>query len=228
VDYSKISPEELIIACLRSGEESAWVEFVRRFHPLIASVVFRTARQWGEISQQTVDDLVQETYLKLCADRLNLLRNFKATHQDAVYGYIKVFAANLAHDHFKALHAQKRGGSVSVASLEDFDAREGRAGSESTASCLERALLIQQVSTCLERMIGGPNAERDRRVFWLYYRVGLSASAIAALPTVGLSTKGVESTILRLTRAVRQQIQMKDRTSQEGGAREGIRSTESF
>ena len=43
-------------------------------------------------------------------------------------------------------------------------------------------------------------------MFWLYYRVGLTANAIAALPSIGLSMKGVESTILRLIRLLRQEI----------------------
>jgi RNA polymerase sigma-70 factor, ECF subfamily len=40
-------------------------------------------------------------------------------------------------------------------------------------------------------------------IFWLYYRDGLTARAIAQLPGIRLSVKGVESTIHRLTRRVR-------------------------
>jgi hypothetical protein len=47
---------------------------------------------------------------------------------------------------------------------------------------------------------------RDQTLFWLYYRHGMSASAIASLSTIGLSVKGVESAILRLTRQVRNHI----------------------
>jgi RNA polymerase sigma-70 factor (ECF subfamily) len=50
------------------------------------------------------------------------------------------------------------------------------------------------------------NQERDRTVFWLYYQQGFSAKAIAALPSIGLSEKGVESAILRLTREVRNRL----------------------
>jgi hypothetical protein len=51
-----------------------------------------------------------------------------------------------------------------------------------------------------------PHLERDRKLFWLYYRVGLTADAIAGLPSIGLSTKGVESSLLRLTRLLRDEI----------------------
>jgi DNA-directed RNA polymerase specialized sigma24 family protein len=65
---------------------------------------------------------------------------------------------------------------------------------------------LQQIDAHLGRLAVGQNLERDRRVFWLYYRVGLTANAIASLPAIGLSTKGVESTILRLTRLLRQEL----------------------
>jgi len=75
-----------------------------------------------------------------------------------------------------------------------------------TAKSSERGILLQQIDAHLGRLAVGQNLERDRRVFWLYYRVGLTANAIASLPAIGLSTKGVESTILRLTRLLRQEL----------------------
>ena len=206
MDYSTIPPQELILACLQRGEESAWVEFVRRFQPLIASVVLRIARQWGDASPQLIDDLIQETYLKLCAEQFRPLKTFESRHEDAIYGFIKVFTANLAHDYFKASRAQKRGGAAEISSLDADDAAECVTRIQPEAATFERKLLLGQVAGSLEAVAAGPNAKRDCRIFWLYYRVGLSAGAIASLPSIELSTKGVESTILRLTRAVRQQL----------------------
>jgi RNA polymerase sigma-70 factor (ECF subfamily) len=227
VNYQAISPEELVLACGQPGNEPAWTEFVRRFQPLIAGVVFRVARRWGEGTPQVVDDLVQETYLKLCVERLSVLKKFESTHKDAIYGYIKVFAANLASDHFKRLHAKKRGGGTAVASEDDIGS--GRSPSNLNAAVLERAILLRQVDTCLRAVASGPGCERDRRIFWLYYRVGLPASEIAALSTIGLSTKGVESTILRLTRQVRERLMVSPNEATDSDAREkGIRPAESF
>jgi len=204
VDYSALSANDLATACFQSGDELAWAEFVRRFHALIASVAVRVARQWGESSLQLVDDLIQETYLKLCGGGLLALRNFKARHDDAIYGYIKAFTANLVHDRFKSSRAQKRGGGVNVSSI-DCELAAPTA-TETSVVILERKLLLEKVAHCLQKVSSGPNAERDRRIFWLYYRVGLTAQAIAALPTIGLSTKGVETIILRLSRAIRQEL----------------------
>jgi len=206
LDYTALSADELALACFQGGDESAWAEFVRRFQPLIAGVIFRVACKWGESSSQVIDDLVQETYVKVCAERTQLLQNFKSAHKDAIYSYMKVFAANLAHDYFKAQRTRKRGGGSAGGVLTDKKDCENVRDSKSAESAIERSLLIREIDVRLKTIVVGPNAERDRRIFWLYYRVGFTASAIAALPTVGLTTKGVETTILRLSRAIRQEL----------------------
>jgi RNA polymerase sigma-70 factor (ECF subfamily) len=201
MDYAALSAERLILACTQTGDAAAWEEFVRRFHRLIATVALRVARRWGDFSPQAVDDLIQETYLKLCAGNFRILRSFKSQHPEAFYGYLKVVTANLVHDHFKIAHSLKRGsGTVEVADPQITS----EAGA--TAKGSERGILLQQIDALLGRLAVGRNLERDRRVFWLYYRVGLTANAIASLPAIGLSTKGVESTILRLTRLLRQEL----------------------
>jgi len=202
MDYAALSAERLILACTQTGDAAAWEEFVRRFHRLIATVAFRVARRWDDSSPQAVDDLIQETYLKLCAGNFRILRSFKSQHTDAFYGYLKVVTANLVQDHFKAAHAEKRGsGTVEVAVDPQITS-----AAVATAKSSERNILLQQVDALLSRLAVGRHLERDRKVFWLYYRVGLTANAIASLPAIGLSTKGVESTILRLTRLLRQEL----------------------
>jgi len=206
VDYAAMPSNDLALLCFEGGDESAWAEFIRRFHPLIVRIVLRVAHQWGEHSPQVVDDLVQDTYLKLCAERASLLQSFEPAHKDAIYGYVKVFTANLVRDRFKARRSVKRGGSTVHASIEDDDPAPGTRESSSAVALIERDILIQQVGACLKTVCSGPSSERDSRIFWLYYRAGLPASAIAALPTIGLSTKGVETTILRLTRQIRERL----------------------
>jgi RNA polymerase sigma-70 factor, ECF subfamily len=212
MDYAVLSAERLILACTQTEDAAAWEEFVRRFHRLIATVAFRVATRWGDSSPQVVDDLIQETYLKLCAGNFRILRSFKAQHPDAFYGYLKVVTANLVQDHFKAAHSDKRGsGKVEVAVDPQITS-----AAVATANSSERSILLQQVDGLLSRLAVGQHLERDRRVFWLYYRVGLTANAIASLPAIGLSTKGVESTILRLTRLLRQELAA-DRSRAKGG-----------
>ena len=59
-----------------NADVAAWEEFMRRYHRFIAGVVFRTTQKWGKASPTTMDDLIQKTYLKLCADEYRLLRAY--------------------------------------------------------------------------------------------------------------------------------------------------------
>jgi len=217
------------MACLQAGDEAAWAEFVRRFHPLIARVAFRVARQWGEASPEIIEDLIQETYLKLCENRLRVLQSFKSIHKNAIYGYIKVFTANLVHDHFKIAQSQKRGRGVAIGSISGEESSSAHTSGIETSRLLEREVLIQEINVCLQLITSGPQASRDRRIFWLYYRAGLPANAIAALPAIGLSTKGVESTLLRLSRQVRQRlVAQKQESSNRDSPGKGIRPAEAL
>jgi hypothetical protein len=71
---------------------------------------------------------------------------------------------------------------------------------------IERGVLIRQIDEQLSTLLPPVEVNRGRVVFWLYYRAGFSASAIASLPTVGLTTKGVESLLLRITRIIRRRL----------------------
>ena len=203
--YSSTTPEDLASACADSGDAAAWEEFVRRFHPMIATVVLRVARQWGNPSTNLIDDLIQETYLKLCAHDCRLLRNFKSQHAGAIFGFLKVVTVNVVHDHFKASHAAKRGAGEFVESLdgEDRNSAPQATSSLSEKTSIEHEILIRQIDSCLTGLLEPEELTRSRRIFWLYYRSGLSASAIASIPRIGLTTKGVESTLLRLSRLVK-------------------------
>jgi len=203
--HSSRSAEELIRACAESSDGPAWEEFVVRFHRPISLSILRIAYQWGSIAQQVVGDLVQETYLKLCADKCRLLREFSVQHPDAVLGYIKTIAINVAHDHFKALHSQKRGEGETSQLPEDVEP-QAQGGSFGGPDAMERQVLLKQIDDRLQSCAAGPNQERDCLIFRFYYLQGMSAKAIAALATISLTAKGVEAVILRLIRCVREQI----------------------
>jgi RNA polymerase sigma-70 factor (ECF subfamily) len=217
--------EELFRSCAATGDAAAWEEFVSRFHRLIASVVLRTARTWGEPSRNLVDDLVQDTYLKLCENRARLLRDFEPRHPEAIFGFLKVVASNVVKDHFKSAHADKRGAGHTPEPLDTAEA----ASLSPRGEAAERAVLLAEIERHLQRCAPGPENDHYRTIFWLYYRQGMSASAIAALPWVELTTKGVESAIFRLTRAVREQMTGGIHAPESGSETgEGFRAAESF
>jgi RNA polymerase sigma-70 factor (ECF subfamily) len=201
-----MSAEELIRACAESNDGAAWEEFVARFQQPISLSIRRTACQWGKDPGQFVDDLLQETYLKLCADNCRRLLEFASQHpDDAVLGYIKKIAINAAHDHFKSLHSQKRGAGETDQLLEDFEPA-AQSGSRGGSEAMEREVFLKQIDRLLQNCAVGSNQERDCLIFWFYYRQDMSAKAIAALATINLTAKGVEAVIFRLTRCVREQL----------------------
>jgi RNA polymerase sigma-70 factor (ECF subfamily) len=226
VHYASFSPEQLVCACVEADNAEAWKEFVCRFRRPISLSVIRIAYQWGHDPGPFVDDLLQETYLKLCADRCQLLREFSVQHPEAVFGYIKTIAANVAHDYFKSRYSQKRGAGRAPESLEETDPK---AGSESFGGqkSMEDEILLKQIDGCLATHVSGPDQARDRLIFWLHYQQGMSAKAIASLPKVSLTTKGVESALFRLTRIVREHL-MEASGEESGAGEKGFRPAESF
>ena len=83
---------------------------------------------------------------------------------------------------------------------------------------MERNLLLLEIDRLLE--ISGQNATgpRDRTVFWLYYQQGMTAGAIAALPGISLSVKGVESALHRMTALIRSHLRQTSVTSVQKNA----------
>jgi RNA polymerase sigma-70 factor (ECF subfamily) len=219
---------ELLGECVRAGSPAAWEEFIRRFNPVITRVAIRTAARFGETSRQVIDDLVQETYLKICANDCRLLKNNEFREPEAIFGFLKVVAANVVHDYFKASRAQKRGAGHRTEELEESNCGAS-ASKDNTGSAtqMEREILIKEIDRRLRESLTPSESKRSRMVFWLYYRVGLPASAIAALPSVGLTTKGVESLLFRLTGVIREAL-IRESPAASENPKKGIRKFESF
>lgn len=201
-----MSLQELIQACAGPGDAASWEQFIAHFHSLIAGVATRVARRCGgAVTPALVDDLVQETLMKLCADRKRLLAAYNPAKPDTFYGFIKVVTANVVYDHYRGERAVKRGTSDATSSLDEPGAATPVAISGS-AQRIERQILLDQIDRLLQAEATGSECARDRTIFWLHYRHGFTAAAIAAAPFISLSVKGVESVIQRLTRLVRTRL----------------------
>jgi RNA polymerase sigma-70 factor, ECF subfamily len=201
--YLDYPPAELVKVCAGSKDERAWAEFIRRFQVVIAAAVLRTARHWGEPSRSQLDDLIQDTYLKLCENDSRLLRCFQPRHEDSVYGFLKVVAANVVHDHFKAVLAAKRGAGTTFVEPIEIDSYVPRDGSFNEVA---QRLQLEHVDGILKQVTAGKDQEKKRAIFWLRHRQGFTASEIAALPSIDLTTEGVESVLLRLTIMIRSHL----------------------
>jgi RNA polymerase sigma-70 factor (ECF subfamily) len=203
--YSSLSLKDVVCLCAGPCDEAAWEELVLRVGKPISLTIMRTAALWGQASRSVVEDLVQVTYVKLWEDGCRLLRDFAIQHPDAILGYLKKIAANVTHDYYKHGHTQSLGGDKPHVSTSDVDPEAGKEidGSEERIAF---GVFLNEIDHHLNLSLTGPDWERDRMIFWLYFRQGMSTKEIASLPTIDLGSKGVGSVIERLKHNIRQHI----------------------
>jgi RNA polymerase sigma-70 factor (ECF subfamily) len=203
--YSSLSLKDVVCLCAGPCDDEAWEEFVSRVGRPISLTIMRTASMWGEPSRSLVEDLVQVTYLKLWEDGCRLLRDFAIQHPEAILGYLKKTAANATHDYFKHGYSQSSGGDKPHVSTSDVEPEAGREvhGSQERIAF---GVFLNEIDDHLKRGLAGADQERDRMIFWLYFRQGMSTKEIASLPSIGLGAKGVGSVIERLKHCIREQI----------------------
>jgi len=195
----------LVEQCLETRKDELWIEFIRRTQPTIVRTIIRTLRCCGgQIRAGVTDDLVQDTYLKLCSNDFNILRDFKNEHEHSFLGFLKTVAANVAHDYFRASLSQRRGGGCYHLPLDKISGSVEVA--RSGISAMERHLLLEQAARLLACRGSDPRNLRECAIFWLYFRFGFSSKAIARLRSMGLTVKGVESTIFRLTQHLKERL----------------------
>jgi RNA polymerase sigma-70 factor (ECF subfamily) len=140
--------------------------------------------------------------LKLCENDCRLLRSFQPRHEDSIYGFLKVVAANVVHDHFKSALAAKRGAGQTEAIMETVQRSAKTAGTDSFDAVSQR-LQLEQLDKILTQLTAGKDQARKRTIFWLRHRQGLTASEIASISSIGLTTEGVESVLMRLAAMIR-------------------------
>jgi RNA polymerase sigma-70 factor, ECF subfamily len=190
---------QLLRDCLLSNSSDDWEAFLRGSYPTIRSAIGRTLHRWSEPRVDLVEDLTQEVFLSLCSKQGADLRAFRSDSPEALGAYLRTIATSITIDHLRAKAAQKRGKereNVPLDAVEELVPRsEGR-----TDSLGWRTLLID-IDKCMEA--NKDILARDRWVFWLYYRHGMTAKSIASVQGVNLSPKGVESLLLRVVRLVR-------------------------
>ena len=203
--YSSLPLVEILCLCAGPRDDEAWDEFVSRVAKPLNLIIKHTVSRWGKPSRELVEDLTQATYLKLWEGGRTLLRDFAIARPEAALRYLKRIAANATHDYFKHRHSQSCGGENWHVSTVDVDPEAGH-GTPGELDDIARQVFLREIDEHLQRCLTEPDHERDRMIFWLYFRQGLSTREIASLPGIGLGAKGVGSVIERLKRSIREQI----------------------
>lgn len=180
--------------------EDLWVEFWNRFQPVIARTIRRRiARYTRWVDLDWVDNLVQETFLKILKDDCKALRKFEFRHENALPCLLKVMAANVVEDDIRKRNSDKEGGGQKLENIDDL--LQPPSDRSHAIESMFNNLRMSEIENCLQQRKGDPNFNRDCKMFWLYFRDGLTADEIAQLPDIGFkSVKGVESGLLRLSK----------------------------
>ena len=202
----EIPIRDVLHLCLSSDGQEHWREFVHRTQPLIASVIINTVRRWKEPAPSLVDDLIQETYVKLFANDRKALRSIKNEFENTIFGYLKVVASNVARDHFR-----QPANKADEVELDDAILPPGPDGQQR----LEFAHKKEQVRDILETLASSDTHARDMAIFWFFYEQGYTAKEISMLPNIELTVKGVEAVLFRLTRYVREKLGAQDSRSKD-------------
>jgi RNA polymerase sigma-70 factor (ECF subfamily) len=199
VDWQNLSPDRLVYECHQGNDSYAWREFMRRYHPVLSAAAIRVSRRWGNGEPVEVDDVIQEIYLRLCENRCRALMSFRDPRPEAMFGFLKVSATHIAHDFFRRRAAAKRGYGQTI--------RIDEASALFTSSAdIEKQITLAEIEKILLEQTRDGTGPRDRGIFRLYFRQGMTSRAIANIPGVGLNTKGVEAVIYRLTKVIREEM----------------------
>jgi RNA polymerase sigma-70 factor (ECF subfamily) len=158
----------------------------------------------SKADEATIEDLMQDVYLRLCDDNYSALRELRAQHNNSIYAYLRMIAVGLAIDHIRKNGRVKRGGNTRTVALESFTAEIP--GLIAPANRLETTLLIERIDTLLDELFSAKTRVRDKSIFWLRYRHGFTVPMIASIGQHGLSEKGIESLLKRTVDTLREKL----------------------
>jgi RNA polymerase sigma-70 factor (ECF subfamily) len=171
---------------------SAWERLWLRLYPAIARIAARVCDRWGANREQEAEDLIQDIWVKITEHALRPCEELKV-QKGQVEAYLKVIAANAACDSLRGRFANKRGHRFTRALSEGDQPAADSKG-------LDELVLLHEVAQLIE------GTARERAIFWSYYRHGWTAREIAAMPSVELTAKGVESLIYRMAASLRERF----------------------
>lgn len=178
--------DDQLVEAVRAGDDAAFAELYRRYHPRVAAYIRRMVRDHGRS-----EDVAQDTFL-------NALRRMRATEGPIAFRpWIFEIARNASID----LHRRaSRTDEVSI------DAEGGLAPADSLrlihASGPDRAVLVNE---CLEQIQGAFDGLSDthHRILVMRELEGLSYAEIGR--RTGLTRPAVESALFRARRRLEQE-----------------------
>ena len=190
---SSLADRDLAARCV-AGEESAWVELVRRHDRKVLHVL------WQSGIRDELDDLRQEVWARLLARDAAVLRSVRGEHEGSLGLFLARVARTVALDHQRA--RRRRPAESAGEELEALPHAGPNPEGQLRAA--------QDKARVLRALEAAATSARDRDLGRLHFEEGYSALEIAAMG-VGLEVRGVEALLRRL----REKIEAKLREEEE-------------
>jgi DNA-directed RNA polymerase specialized sigma24 family protein len=179
---------------LRNAE--LWDEFYTRFKRRILLYLLRAFRMMGGHSEEFIrysDDWIQELFTKLVQNDGRVINSFRGITDNSVYAFLCSIAVSIVADQLRFQGALRR--RAQVISLDQAQtATPVHASAEINISAILGLIDVEKVL----RENESKNPERDLLIFRLHFVEGLSAREIASIPSLKLTTSGLEKVLIRV------------------------------
>ena len=143
--------------------------------------------------------------MKLSANRGAVLKGFRGDTAASAFAFLKTVTQNLGRDALRRMQTEGRDARATI----PIDSVGYLMASKENTN-MDRRILVAEIDEFLRSEGSQNTADRDRRIFWMYYGEGLTVASIAGnIADIGLTTKGVESVVYRLTRQIRERFMEK-------------------
>ncbi|MEO8276245.1 MAG: hypothetical protein ABI639_08485 [Thermoanaerobaculia bacterium] len=197
------SSPELFRSCSAADADSAWSEFVGRFHLRLTNAVRRMQLRLGFSGSidDRVEDLVQEVYFRLLSHGRRHVRRFRGENEAQLMTYLQRVASSVVVDAHRGALAGKRWGGRQIAMEDWLEIPPSRPGSGDGAEALLLAAERRRefLKLCREAL-GRRGSAMTLRIARLAFLEGWTSREIAHGLGGRVGITAVDSVIYRLRR----------------------------
>ncbi len=186
------SPQLFRLCAAQPASEEYWLEFVRRFNPLLARSITVAWRRNGQGDWPPADlaaDLLQDVYAAIVKHDFRLLRDFRGATEAEAEAYLAHTAINQTVSFLRARQALRR--SADEVSLQQLLAEQGELRPAAQTLAPRKGLSESELIELLEHCCAGPNGKRDVLIFLLHARDGYSVAEIAGMGVCNLKETSI-------------------------------------
>lgn len=193
MDFKKLTIRELLESLLQANALEALKEFRNRTRPTIRGTVAKALGQFNK--DDLIEDLEQDTYVKLTANDYKALRDKIWPKDNSVFRFVQVTAINVVFDY------QRNPGNRVFFNPAELNPDRGTHDQTSTVK-----VMLAEIDKCLETCAHEKDFARDRAIFYFFHRWGYTAREIAEMPSINLSTKKVENILQKMMSRLRAKL----------------------